>query len=141
MQHTYDSLQIGDSYKVDRMISADDVAEFAHVTGDHNPLHLDPEYAAGTRFGKPIVHGVLILGVISKVLGRDYPGPGSVAVSIQARFLRPVPVGSTATFEVRVAEKIEKYRHIRMKVYAYLDGRMVMGGEAVLIPPGEEASA
>lgn len=141
MPHTYESLQIGDSFKIDRMLSPADVAEFAHVTGDDNPLHIDPEYAAGTRFGKPIVHGVLILGVISKVLGRDFPGPGSVAVSIQARFLRPVPVGTTVTYEVRVAEKIEKYRHIRMKVYAYLGGKMVMGGEAVLIPPGEQASA
>jgi len=141
MQHTYENLQVGDSFKIDRMLSPADVAEFAHVTGDDNPLHIDPEYAAGTRFGQPIVHGVLILGVISKVLGRDYPGPGSVAVSIQARFLRPVPVGSTVTYEVRVAEKIEKYRHIRMKVYAYLNGKTVMGGEAVLIPPGEAASA
>lgn len=141
MQNTYDSLEVGASFRIDRLVTADDVQTFADVTGDDNPLHLDPEYAAGTRFGKPIAHGVLLLGIISKVLGRDYPGPGSIAVSIQAKFLRPVVVGSTVTVEVRVAEKIEKYRHIRMRVYVYLGGKMAVAGEAVLIPPGEGAEA
>jgi len=72
--HTYDSLQPGDSFTFQRVISEKDVAMFAEVTGDDNPLHVDPEYAATTRFGKPIVHGVLLLGIISKVLGRDFPG-------------------------------------------------------------------
>jgi 3-hydroxybutyryl-CoA dehydratase len=138
MQNTYESLEVGASFSVDRLITAEDVQTFADVTGDDNPLHIDEEFAAQTRFGKPIVHGVLLLGIISKVLGRDFPGPGSVAVSISSKFLRPVPVGSTITVEVRVAEKIEKYRHIRMRVYVYLGKKLALGGEAVLIPPGED---
>ncbi|MBT8399916.1 MAG: MaoC family dehydratase [Rhodothermia bacterium] len=137
--HTYDTLEVGQSYSVDREITAEDVRAFADVTGDDNPLHVDPEYAATTRFEKPIVHGVFLAGIISKVLGRDFPGNGSVAVSITCKFLRPVPVGSTVTAEVKVAEKIEKRRHIRMKVYVYIDGRIALGGEATLIPPGEGA--
>jgi acyl dehydratase len=134
---TYESLSIGDSFSVDRTLTAEDVRTFADLTGDDNPIHLDEDYASETRFGTPIVHGVLLMGIISKVLGRDFPGPGSVAVGISCRFLRPVPVGSTIKVEVRVAEKIEKYRHIRMKVYIYLGRKTVLGGEAVLIPPGE----
>lgn len=137
--HTYDSLEVGQSYSVDREITADDVRAFADITGDDNPLHVDPEFASTTRFGKPIVHGVFLAGIISKVLGRDFPGHGSVAVSITCKFLRPVPVGSTVTAEVKVAEKIEKRRHIRMKVFVYIDGRIALGGEATLIPPGEGA--
>ena len=112
---------------------------FADLTGDDNPIHVDEEYAKGTRFGKPIVHGIFLLGIISKALGRDFPGPGCIAVSIQAKFLRPVPVGSEITVEIKVAEKIEKYRHIRMKTYIYLDKKMCVGGEATLVPPGESA--
>ena len=118
--NTYEALEVGQSFAVNRVLTAEDVQMFADLTGDDNPIHVDEEYASGTRFGKPIVHGIFLLGIISKALGRDFPGPGCIAVSIQAKFLRPVPVGSEITVEVKVAEKIEKYRHIRMKTYIYL---------------------
>lgn len=136
--HTYDSLNPGDSYKVGRVLSADDVRTFAELTGDDNPLHVDPDYAKSTRFGKPIAHGVLLLGIISKVLGRDFPGHGSIAVALSCRFLRPVPVDSEIEVEVKIAEKIEARRHVKARVYVYLDGKMCLGGEATIIPPGED---
>ena len=139
--HTYESLQPGDSFSFTRAISTEDVRLFAEVTGDDNPIHVDANYASETRFGKPIVHGVLLLGIISKVLGRDFPGHGSVAVGISCRFIRPVPVGSDVTIEVKVAEKLEKHRHVRMRIYVYCGGKMAVGGEATLIPPSEEADA
>lgn len=139
--HTYASLQVGDSFSVKRVLSAEDVRTFATLTGDDNPLHVDEAFASTTRFGKPIVHGVLLLGIISKVLGRDFPGHGSVAVAISCRFLRPVPVGSEITVEVRVAEKIEKHQHIKMRVYVYNAGKLCVGGEATLIPPSPEGEA
>jgi acyl dehydratase len=135
LPHTYDSLQVGDGFSATRTITADDVRTFANVTGDDNPLHVDAEYASTTRFGRPVVHGVLLLGLASKVLGRDFPGHGSVAVSLSAKFIRPVPVGDDVTIEVKVAEKIERYRHVRIKLYAYTGGKMCIGGEAVVIPP------
>lgn len=137
--HTYESLQPGQSFTFTRTISMEDVQGFADITGDDNPIHVDAEYAETTRFGKPIVHGVLLLGIISKALGRDFPGPGSVAVSISCRFVRPVPVGSEITVEVKVMEKIEKYKHIKMRTYVHYGNKMVLGGEATLIPPSEES--
>lgn len=139
--NTYESLNVGDSFSLKRVISAEDVQLFADLTGDDNPIHVDAEYASTTRFGKPIVHGVLLLGIISKVLGRDFPGHGSVAVSISAKFLRPVPVGSEITVEVKLIEKIERYKHVRGKVYVYVGGKMALGGEATLIPPSAEDDA
>lgn len=136
--NTYESIQIGDSYSTTRVISAEDVDKFAEVTGDDNPIHLDEEYARNSRFGRRVVHGVLLLGLISKVLGRDFPGHGSVAVGISCRFLRPVPVGSEVTVEVKVAEKIEKRKYIKARVFIYLDGKMALGGEGTVIPPSEE---
>lgn len=135
--NTYESLSVGDSFTVTRLITREDVNAFAEVTGDDNPIHVDEEYAKETRFGKPIVHGVLLLGIISKVLGRDFPGHGSVAVSISCRFLRPVPVGAEISVEVKVSEKIERHKHLKMRVFAYVGGKMALGGEAVLIPPSE----
>lgn len=133
--HTYDTLEVGQSFTAERHLSFDDVRSFAEISGDDNPIHVDEEYARQTRFGRPVVHGVLLMGIVSKVLGRDFPGHGSIAVSISCRFLRPVPVDSTIMVEVKIAEKIEKRRHIRAKVYVYLDGKMAVGGEAVLIAP------
>ncbi len=134
--HTYSSLQVGDAFTVTRTISEEDVRLFAQVSGDDNPIHLDADYAAQhAPGGKPIVHGVLLLGIVSKVLGRDFPGAGSVAVSISAKFLRPVPVGGEIRVEVQVAEKIERFGHVRMKIYGYYNGKMSVGGEAILIPP------
>jgi acyl dehydratase len=133
--HTYDTLQVGDSFRWSRVITAEEVGTFAAVTGDDNPLHIDPDYAAGTRFGRPVVHGVFVLGLASKVLGRDFPGHGSIAVALSAKFLRPVPVGEEVTIEVKVAEKLEAHRHVKIRLYAYVGGRLAVAGEAIVIPP------
>lgn len=137
MAHTFSSLTVGDTHTDTRTITMDDVRTFAEVTGDDNPIHIDEAAAAESRFGRPVVHGVFLLGLASKVLGRDFPGDGSIAVSLEARFLRPVPVGETVTLEVRVAEKIEARGHVRMKMHGYVGGKMAFGGEAVVIPPPE----
>ena len=141
MPHTYDSLAVGDSFEFTRRLTMDDVRAFADVTGDDNPIHIDEEAGRASRFGKPVAHGVYILGIASKVLGRDFPGPGSIAVSISAKFLRPVPVGEEVTIEVKVAEKLERHGHVRIKMYAYCNGKMSLGGEAVVIPPPADSDA
>lgn len=135
MPNTYDALSIGDAYSWSRTLTMDDVRAFADITGDDNPIHIDEEAGRNSRFGRPVVHGVYLLGLASKVLGRDFPGPGSIAVSLSAKFLRPVPVGEEVTIEVKVAEKIEAHGHVRIRIYAYCLGKMVLGGEGVVIPP------
>lgn len=134
-KNTYESIQVGDSYSNERVLSAEDVRTFAEVTGDDNPIHLDEDYARKAGFDKPVVHGVLLLGIISKVLGHDFPGAGSVAVSISCRFLRPVPVGSEIRVEIKIAEKLEKRKLVKGRVYIYQDDRIALGGEATIIPP------
>jgi acyl dehydratase len=140
MANTYESIEVGDSYQSTRVITAEDVQMFADVTGDDNPIHVDEDYAREhSRFGKPVVHGVLLLGLISKVLGRDFPGHGSIAVGISCRFLRPVPVGSEVTVEVKISEKVEARKHVKVRVYVYRDDQMALGGEGTVIPPTEDA--
>ena len=136
---TFKTIQKGDSFSILRFISEEDVRVFAQVTGDDNPIHVDPEFAKCTRFGERIVHAVFLLGLISKVLGRDFPGPGSVAVSISCRFLRPVLVNSTVRVEIKIVEKFEARQQLRAKTYVYLDGtnKMAVAGEVTFIAPGE----
>lgn len=135
MSNTYDSLSVGDSFSLTRAITPEEVRTFADLTGDDNPLHVDPEYAKETRFGKPIVHGVLLLAVFSKILGHDFPGHGTIAVSLSSRFLRPAPVGAEIEFRVQVTEKIEKRKQVKARVRAYHEDKIILGGEAVMIPP------
>lgn len=137
--HTYDSLNIGDSFSFTRTITAEDVRTFAYVSGDDNPIHIDQAYIdEHTSFERPIVHGVLLLGIVSKVLGRDFPGYGSIAVSLSAKFIRPVMVDSEITVEVKISEKIEKRKHVQARIYVYCAGKMCVGGEATMIPPSGE---
>ncbi len=134
--HSFDSLKIGDTYDFHRFISEEDVQTFARITGDDNPLHVDAEYAENTRFGDRIVHGVFLLGLISKVLGRDFPGPGSVAVSISCRFLRPVRVNSEVRVSVRIVEKLEQRRYVKAETFVFTDAdKKALVGEATIIPP------
>jgi acyl dehydratase len=80
-----------------------DVNDFARITGDNNPLHLDAEFAAQTPFKRPIIHGMLSATVFTKVLGTEFPGYGSVYLGQTLEFLRPMFVDTDyeATFTVK----------------------------------------
>ncbi len=137
MAHTYDSIQVGDQHTCRHFISREDVETFAGITGDDNPIHVDEAYVRNTRFERNVVHGVLLLGVISKVLGHHFPGPGSIAVSISVKFIRPVYVDTEVLVTVKIVDKVESRRHIKGKVSVRVGDKLVLGGEASIVPPGE----
>lgn len=76
--------------RFDLDVTADDVATFARLSGDRNPLHIDPAYARTTECGRPIVHGALLLGLVSRVLGMHIPGRRSLLLSVKAQFPKPL---------------------------------------------------
>ena len=94
--------KIGDSASISKTITDRDIQAFAEVTGDHNPIHLDDEYAAKTRFGSRIAHGMLSASLISSVLANKLPGPGSVYLSQTLKFVKPVLPGDSVTARVTV---------------------------------------
>lgn len=96
----------GQGASITRQVTAEDVEAFARVSGDVNPVHLDAAYAAATRFGKRIAHGMLAVSYISAVLGTRFPGPGTIYLSQNVSFLKPVYLGDTITATVSVL----KYR-------------------------------
>ena len=71
-------IKTGDKYRHEVTYTQEGVIAFAEITGDKNPIHLDPEFAAKTPFGRPIVHGFLSASVFSKVFGMLFPGQGTI---------------------------------------------------------------
>jgi len=104
--------QEGDQFKWERFISAEDVKRFAEVVGDLNPIHLEAEFAEKSFFKKRIVHGAFLAGLISKVLGMDFPGQGTVYISQNSVFKRPVYVDTTVAVEVKVTQVIPEKRRL-----------------------------
>jgi 3-hydroxybutyryl-CoA dehydratase len=96
------SLQPGDTVSRTTTITDEMIHAFANLTGDSNPVHLDDAYAATTRFGRRIAHGMIAAGLISAALANDLPGPGTVYLSQTLQFKAPVYPGDTITTTVEV---------------------------------------
>ena len=93
---------VGAKAALSKTISERDVASFAEISGDLNPLHLDDAFAKQTRFGARIAHGGFAFAIISAVLGMELPGPGTVYISQNLRFLKPVFFDDTITAAVEI---------------------------------------
>jgi len=124
---------IGTQATLSRTITEDDILLFALVSGDHNPIHLDAEYAEKTLFGKRIAHGFLIGSLISAVLGNDMPGPGSIYLGQTLKFLAPIHIGDTVTVTVKVVAIREDKRIITLHTDCTKQhGTLVLSGEATV---------
>lgn len=99
-----DEFKPGDEHREKRQVSDAVVRAFADVSGDHNRIHLDDDYAKSTRFGRRIAHGALLMAFVSKSLGMDLPGPGAVYLSQTLEFQAPVYVGDEVEVVLRVRE-------------------------------------
>lgn len=131
-------LAVGDQFSFEHGFSAEDVASYAAITGDNNPIHVDADYAANTRFGRCIVHGLLVTGLFSRALGLHFPGSGTVYVSQQVQFLAPVFVAERVRVTLSVVELLEKGRVRIATGVARLDGTACVDGIAVIIQPRDK---
>ncbi|MCJ7649797.1 MAG: MaoC family dehydratase [Candidatus Lokiarchaeota archaeon] len=104
----WEDYEIGDSAEFTKTITEEDVMKFAEVTGDFNPIHVNPEYAKTQMFGKQVAHGALSSGLISAVLGFKLFGPGILYGGQTVKFLKPVFFGDTLTAIGTVKEKFTK---------------------------------
>lgn len=137
------TVSVGDVASFTKTISADDVAAFAEASGDTNRVHLDEAYAAGTRFGERIVHGVLATGVISAALAR-LPGL-TIYLSQESSFLAPLSIGDRVTAECTVTEALGGSKYRIDTAVTDGDGTAVLEGDAVVLvdelPPGADTDA
>ena len=128
-----EDLSEGMSASIEKTVSAADVATFAEVTGDNNPVHVNPEYAATTMFKECIAHGMLSAGYISAVLGTKLPGPGAIYIDQQLKFKAPVMIGDTVTATATVAEINAKRRRVILKTTCRVGDKVVADGQATLM--------
>lgn len=132
-------IDVGDVVRFSKRLDEGDVRAFARASGDENPLHLDADYAATTRFGSRIAHGVLTLGVVSAALARL---PGLVIyLSQSVRFVAPVAVGDRVTAVCEVADALGGGRFRLRTTVRDGDGDPVVEGEAVVLVDVSDGSA
>jgi 3-hydroxybutyryl-CoA dehydratase len=128
-----EDLEIGMSAEQTMIISAEKIDTFAELSGDFNPIHMDAEFAATTMFGRRIAHGALSASLISAVLGNDLPGPGAVFVELNMRFRRPAFIDDEVTARAEVSEINPKTGRVKMKVACYVNGKMILRGDAGVV--------
>lgn len=125
--------RVGESATRAHNFTPEMVRQYADLVGDHNPLHLDAKYAMKTQFGRPIVHGMFVAGLISAILGEELPGEGAIYLSQSLRFVAPVYVGDTVTGTVTVTAVRAEKRLITLKTECVnTEGARVLIGEATV---------
>ena len=133
----FEDFKIGMKAHTSKTITETDVILFAGVSTDINPVHLDEEAAKKGIFGKRVAHGILVSGLISAVLGNKLPGPGSIYMGQELKFLAPVFIGDTITAEVEIIELIPEKCRIKLNtICTNQDGKVVISGTALIMNRG-----
>ncbi len=129
----YSDIKFGQVAKVVHTVTEDDIKTFGDLSGDHNPLHFNEEWAKTTIFGGRIAHGLLTAAFISTAIGMHLPGPGTIYMSQSMRFLGPVRMDDTITARVEViALNDEKERVTLRTTCTNQENKLVLDGEALV---------
>lgn len=129
--------KIGESKEVSKTISETDVYLFAGISGDFNPMHVNRVEAEGSLFGRQIAHGILVAGLLSNVIGMKLPGPGTIYMEQDIRFLKPVYIGDTVSARVEVTEVLNREKNV-LRLATQIrnqDGDTVIDGFAIVKAP------
>ena len=136
-----EDLSVGQSAEIARTVTDADVREFAHVSGDQNPVHVDEDYAAKTRFKGRVAHGMLTGALISAVLGTRLPGPGGIYISQSLKFRRPIRIGEEVMTRATVTAIDPRRALVTLATVCEVDGKRVADGEAVVLAPRRDGGA
>ncbi|MCY6957052.1 MaoC family dehydratase [Clostridium brassicae] len=133
---TIDQIKMGDKASFTKTMSETDVYLFAGISGDLNPAHVNQVESEKTMFKGRICHGMLVSSLISTVLGMYLPGPGTIYMSQEVKFLAPVRMGDTVTATAEVIERNEQKNRLVLKTtVTNQDGKVVIDGQAMVMPP------
>jgi 3-hydroxybutyryl-CoA dehydratase len=135
---TIEELTVGQSYETRFVITAELIEGFAEVTGDHNPIHLDKDYASKSIFKQRVAQGMLQAGLLSGILGCHFPGVGTIYLSQTLKFIKPVFIEDQITLRLEVLEIISEKDRVRLEtIFTNQNGEAVITGEALVKPPPE----
>ena len=133
-----EDMEIGMTRSLRKTVTDADIALFAQVTTDHNPVHLDESYAQGTMFHGRIAHGMLTAGLISAVIGEQLPGHGAVYLGQSLKFMAPVRPGDTVTACVTVTAIDHAKRRVTLETHCRVGDTIVLKGEALVLAPSRK---
>lgn len=133
----FEDLNVGMSAAFAKTVTEADIAAFAGVSGDFNPVHVNEEFAKDTLFKGRIAHGMLSAAFISTVFGMKMPGPGCIYVSQSLKFKAPVRIGDTVTAKVEVTATVPEKKFVTFKTTCSVAGKTVVDGEATLMVPSK----
>jgi acyl dehydratase len=124
----------GETARLIRTVTQSDIEQFAELVGDRNPVHVNPDFAKKTRFGRPIAHGMWGLSLVSAVLGTKLPGPGTIYLSQTVQFKAPVFAGDTLTAKVKVLEVRQDKPIVKLETTCENQkGELILTGESVVL--------
>jgi 3-hydroxybutyryl-CoA dehydratase len=126
----FSSLQVGEESGLTHSISADDVNDFASLSGDQNPLHMDDDYAAQTLHKKRVVHGMFLGALVSRLIGMQLPGVRSLLVRESLEFKKPVHIGDEVTVSGKITSKSESTRLVQVSIVIKCGDIVVATGDA-----------
>ena len=133
-----EDIEMGMTRYIRKIITDRDIEQFAEISTDHNPVHLDDDYARDTIFEGRIAHGMLTAGLISAVIGEQLPGHGTIYMSQNLKFLAPVRPGDLVHAEVRVVDMVIDKRRVKLDCRCEVNGKNVLVGEAMVLAPSRK---
>lgn len=133
-----EDIEMGMTRHLRKVVTDEDIEMFAKVSTDHNPVHLDDDYARDTIFQGRIAHGMLTAGLISAVIGEQLPGHGTVYMGQSLKFLAPVRPGDMVYAEVTVTGIDMAKRRVTLDCQCLVDGKKVLVGEATVLAPSRK---
>lgn len=133
-----EDIEMGMTRYLRKVVTDKDIQMFAEVSTDHNPVHVDDDYAQDTIFEGRIAHGMLTAGLISAVIGEQLPGHGTIYMTQSLKFLAPVRPGDLVYAEVKVTGiQIDK-RRVTLECKCEVEGKKVLVGEAMVMAPSRK---
>ncbi len=133
-----EDIEMGMTRYIRKIITDRDIEQFAEISTDHNPVHLDDEYARDTIFEGRIAHGMLTAGLVSAVIGEQLPGHGTIYMSQNLKFLAPVRPGDLVHAEVKVVDMVIDKRRVKLDCRCEVNGKNVLVGEAMVLAPSRK---
>jgi 3-hydroxybutyryl-CoA dehydratase len=129
----FEELSIGQEAVSTRTVTEADILMFGASSGDMNPVHFDAAFAATSRFGERIAHGMLTASHISALIGMRLPGPGSVYISQSLVFKRPVKIGANVTTHVEITDLDPAKNLVTLNTTCHVDGKIALSGVGVVM--------
>lgn len=133
-----EDIEIGMVRSLSKTISDREIALFAEISSDHNPVHLDDDYARDTIFEGRIVHGMLTAALISAVIGQQLPGHGTVYLGQNLKFMAPVRPGDRVVATVSVTAIDHGRRRVTLDCACRVGDTVVLKGEALVLAPSRK---